>query len=1377
MARGKKLSQDALNTILENIADCIALIGTDGIFLSVNRSMFGISPEELVDQKTIYDIPPPDYVDLVRTTFQKVVEKGEQAEHEIPAGEAEEPKWYLVRFVPVKGKSGNVSAVVMASTDVTERKRADSALHHRIELENLIATLSTHFINLNADEIDESINGALRMLGEFIGVDRGYVFSLDYGKETITNTHEWCDEGLSPQSDNLQDLPFSRAAWWVESLRRFENIHVPRTSEMPDEISAQIEFLEAQGIKSLIAVPMVYGYEVIGCLGFDSVQKERAWSEDEVILIKVAGEIFANALQRKQITEALRESEARYRGFFENSPISFWEEDFSEVKVYIDALKSSGVSDISAYFEEHPEAVSHCASIAKVLDVNRVTLELTGAKSKAELCGRLETVFSEETLSTFQKELIALSEGETRFECEAVRRTLTGEKTEVVVNLAVAPGCEETWSKIFVSVIDVTEHKRIEKALREKESELSKAQRIANVGNWVNDLIDGELHWSDELWRIFGREKQKIMREIAFFWFHPDDRERVFAATDAYVREKDKLNIEYRIIRSDGAVRYMHSRGEVVCDEAGVPIQTVGTVQDITERKQSEQLLRGLNQAALAMGKAITPEEIFTATVEGLKELGFSCTIMPTDESQRRLFTRYLSYESKMLRTAEKLAGLKHEEFSFSIENADVFTEVVYQKKTVFLENSEDTIRQVLPPRAKRFARQLVTMLKVPKTIIAPLIADDKVIGVLTVHSDDLVHDYVPTITAFAHQVAASWHKALLFEQAQQEIAERRLAEAEREILMVALKHRNVQMETAAEVSKSTITILNPQKLMHQTAELIQERFAFYYVGVFLIDEEGEFAVLQAGTGKAGKKMLEAGHKLGVGGDSMIGQCIANSKSRISQSVDQDVAYLPNPLLPETRSEMALPLISRGRCIGALTVQSVEKDAFSEDDISVLQAMSDQVAIAIENARLFEAFEWEIAVRKQIEGKLRDRATRMELVARMGQKTTTLLEFDELLHQVVDLIGNTFGYYNVAIFLVESDKIVLKAALLPTLRPRENHVRLRIGFEGVTGMVAGSGEPLLVPDVSEYDRYYAALENMDTKSELAVPIMLKDVVIGVLDVQSAGLNAFSQSDVFTLQIIADQLAVAIENVRLYEQIWGYATELEQRVTERTAELEAVNKELEAFAYSVSHDLRAPLRAINGFSLALLEDYSGKLDDMGENYLQRVRTASQRTGTLIDDILTLSRISRGDINRETVNLSDIVQEVTAELQATEPKRQVTVIIKEGVKVEGDARLLRVMLENLLGNAWKFTGKHTRTRIEFGYTENEGETICFVRDDGAGFDMAYANKLFGAFQRLHPVAEFEGTGIGLATVQRIINRHGGRVWAEGAVGQGATFYFSL
>ena len=235
--------------------------------------------------------------------------------------------------------------------------------------------------------------------------------------------------------------------------------------------------------------------------------------------------------------------------------------------------------------------------------------------------------------------------------------------------------------------------------------------------------------------------------------------------------------------------------------------------------------------------------------------------------------------------------------------------------------------------------------------------------------------------------------------------------------------------------------------------------------------------------------------------------------------------------------------------------------------------------------------------------------------------------------------------------------------------------------------------------------------------------------------------------------------------------------LEQRVAERTAELEAANKELEAFSYSVSHDLRAPLRAVDGFSQAVQEDYGAQLPEEGRRYLQTIRDGAQRMGVLIDDLLTFSRLSRASLNQQTVNTDKLAREVVEELNPRQPGRQIEIRIGELPPCLGDAALLKQVWINLLSNAFKYTRNRNPAVVEIGCARENGANVYFVRDNGAGFDMKYANKLFGVFQRLHRAEEYEGTGVGLAIVQRVIHRHGGQVWAEAAPERGATFYFNL
>ncbi len=601
--------------------------------------------------------------------------------------------------------------------------------------------------------------------------------------------------------------------------------------------------------------------------------------------------------ERKQTEQAMRENVARYRSLFEDSPISLWEEDCSEVKQYLDSLRASGISDLRAYLHDHPEVVARCVELVKILDVNQATLRLFRAASKQDLYRGLGTVFTPESFATFREELITLAEGNPRFESETVHRTLMGERVDIALSISIAPGYEETWTQVFVSILD------------------------------------------------------------------------------------------------------------------------------ITKRKQ---------------------------------------------------------------------------------------------------------------------------------------------------------------------------------------------AEAERERLLSALERSSTQLQTAAQVSKSAITLLDPEALMQQAVQLIQERFGYYYVGLFLVDPKGEYAVLHAGTGEAGQRMLAAGHKLAIGDGSMIGWCVAHAQARIALDVGAEATRFDNPLLPRTRSEMALPLLTRGQAIGALTVQSEQPAAFSGEDVAALQTMADHLATAIENARLYEASQQEIARRIEAEDQVR---------------------------------------------------------------------------------------------------------------------------------------------------------------RLNE-------ELEQRVIERTAQLEAVTRELESFAYSVSHDLKAPLRGIDGYSRLLLEDHVGQLDEEGRRFLHTIRQATGQMAQLIDDLLAYSRLERRSFTVTPINLPTLIESLVTERADELRARNVNVVVDISCpSISADAAGLVQALRNLLDNALKFTREVPAPCIQLGARKTENACILWVRDNGIGFDIRYHDRIFKIFQRLHHVEEYPGTGIGLAIVHKAIQRMGGRVWAESAPGAGATFYMEI
>jgi PAS domain S-box-containing protein len=470
------------------------------------------------------------------------------------------------------------------------------------------------------------------------------------------------------------------------------------------------------------------------------------------------------------------------------------------------------------------------------------------------------------------------------------------------------------------------------------------------------------------------------------------------------------------------------------------------------------------------------------------------------------------------------------------------------------------------------------------------------------------------------------------------------------------------------------------------------------------------------------------------------------------------------------KSGVSIPLTVGGRIWGAIMFSAFHQErVWPADLVPRLKLIGEVFANALERKRTEEEIRLQNHELEEIGGFL------VSISANLDRSAI----LNEVLQQALALTGLEGGTICLLAPQQNTLQLVAEKNISPAMSADLNASLIHIG-DCLCGQVAKTGKALILWENASGSEYATreAVRAEGIRFHAAFPLRAKDRSIGVLCLFSRSKFRPSSRSLELVQNLCAPIALSLDNARLYEQLHHNAAELEQRIRERTAQLEVANQELDAFAHSVSHDLRAPLRIIDGYSKVLQEEGGAQPNGETRNELNRIRATVQYMQELIDSLLELSRLSRDALHIAPVNLSDVARAILDELHSSEPDRAMEIVIEDHIVREADPRLLQIALQNLFGNAWKFTSKREQARIEFGMlSQVDSQPVYFVRDNGAGFDMANAARLFGPFQRLHTNSEFPGNGIGLATAQRIIHRHQGRIWGEGAVNQGATFYFTL
>ena len=593
-----------------------------------------------------------------------------------------------------------------------------------------------------------------------------------------------------------------------------------------------------------------------------------------------------------------------------------------------------------------------------------------------------------------------------------------------------------------------------------------------------------------------------------------------------------------------------------------------------------------------------------------------------------------------------------------------------------------------------------------------------------------------------------------------------------------ALKRRVAELSALNVMAAIVTESLDVDEILNRSIVEALQLVGVEAAALLLLDEKAGELVMVTHRGLS-DEFVQAFSRMKLG-EGLSGKAAQTGEPIIMASLTEYPAVRKTYLEQDhIQSAAVIPMTGSAGVIGVMTLGAASPVHFDPAGIELLVALGQQIAIGVEKARLYT----ETPTNREL-----------SVLYTISRATAQSLNLEETLNNALEA---TLGVLDVevgGIYLMEPDgeTLTLRVVRGVSEEVARNLLHVKLG-EGISGRAVAE-QRLVILDVQDYpsERLAPYIVQEGLQSLGSIPLLSGGQAIGAMNLSTRRVRAFLPEEPDLLTAIGVQLGSVVQNARLYEEVQQELAErkrAEKALQQRTAQLGAANKELEAFSYSVSHDLRAPLRGIDGWSQALLEDHYDQLDEQGRQYLDRVRSEVQRMGQLIDDLLQLSQVTHAEMQTSAVDLSALAQTVVARLQAAQPERQVEVIIQPGLTDHGDAALLEIVLTNLLDNAWKFTSTRRQARIEFGCLPHpslsssigRGEggegPAYFVKDNGVGFDMAFAQKLFGVFQRMHKTSEFPGSGIGLATVQRIVHRHGGRVWAEACVNTGATFFFTL
>jgi PAS domain S-box-containing protein len=1240
----------ARNAVIECMDDALIVLDEQSRVVDLNPAavrVLGPAASSMIGQP----------VDRAFASWAHLVERYRgvtDAQDEIVLGE--DGRHFDLRLSPVHDRNGRLTGKLVVLRDITDRIQSEAEVKRRLEEMTLLTEITT--LISSGGTMTSALQTVCAKLAGFLQIPQAGFAMIDAQRDTAVVIADHHPPGAS--SAIGVEIPLSGNPSMEHILAHKTPLVVE--DAQADPILAPIhDVMRQRKVRSILIVPIMVGGQVIGTLGFDSLEP-RSFSQADIDLVQHAASQAGQLLMRARAEEELRESEEQYR-----TTLDLMADGIHVVDCDLRILL------FNSSFRQW------CLELGLETDV---------------IGRRLPDVFPFLSETVFDEYRHVLASGETLITEE--ESIISGRR--FVTETRKIPIWEgERIARVVTAVRDITERKHAEQELRESEERFRRLSDAAEEGILIHDagLI---LEANEALARMFGYEVDELVGTLRTRLIS----EEYWPLVEEHITQEHDIPYEVVGVRKDGST--------FDCEMVGKPYQYRGTtlrlavLRDVTERKRAERLLQALNEAALALARALTPHEVLAAVGQELKKLGFSCVVFLLDEQGEALCPTHVTYPLHPMREAEKLAGVTLEQVNIPVSEAGPYGKVIQEGRARFIEDVYEATRHLLPPSARDYTEQIIEMLGIPKSIAAPLIVEDRIVGLLSVQSNALTEDDVAAITAFAHQLAAAWRKAQLYEQAQQEIVDRLRVEQ-------ALQQRNRELALLHDAGQALSSTIAVERVLDTTLEEVGRLLGVVGCSIWLVDSETDQLVCMQATGP--KAASVRGWRM-PRGEGIAGHVAHTGEVLIVADAREDRRYFRG-VEDETglslRSILAIPLRVKGRVTGVLEITDVEPNRFHEPDLTLLESLSNSAAIAIENARLIEGLEEEVAAR-----------------------TAEIKAEQEKSEAILQNVGDAIAMFDPDLRI----QYVNPAFTQRTGYQREEVLGREI-FLLLGGVTAEQSRQSLLGPLNQGQPWQGEITVHRKDGRLYEALLtvapIRDAVGRVTGFVSSHEDISRLKDLDRarsrfITTVSHQLRTPVTNMKLYAHLLRSG----RRVEKTEQYLQVLDEQADRLSHLIQDILE--MTNLDGQTIGLWSPVS--LSTLIEHVMNRFRSLADQTGVLLEaePIPPDLPLVNGDHIRLNHALAEVVENAVAFTPA------------------GGSVSLAVAAVNCEGESW---------------------VTITVRDTGPGISADEQGRIFDRFYRGKVVesGQLPGTGLGLSMVQRIMEAHGGRVTVDSQLGQGSTF----